>query len=306
MSRPLAKRIRRSKPFQLAEYGLARALVFGIDLLPLPLLLALTRFVARIGFACARKRRPVAIANILRTGLATDATEARTIARQSFEHFAILLIESLKAGPLITPENWRDYIEFEATPQIQRLLDDPTQGVIGVTGHIGNWEIEGRTISFMRPVLAIARDMNNPYINRLFRRRNQGDLEITPKYSADGRRFSRSLKEGRVLAMPFDQYARRHALEIPFFGIPTQTYTTPAVLHHATQAPVVFGYCLRTGPMRFKLTVLGPVTDDLPAGLSKDEQTREILVRLTSGLEQAIREAPSQYLWAHRRWRGQA
>ena len=304
MSGPLTKKIRRSKPFQLAEYGMARVLLCLIDALPLGLLLSVTRGVAHIGFACARKRRPVAIANILRTGLVDSEPEARALARRSFEHFAILLIESIKAGPLITPDNWREYIDFEPTPQIQRLLDQPEQGVIGVTGHVGNWEIEGRTISFLRPVLAIAREMNNPYINRLFRRRNQGDLEITPKYSADGRRFSRCLKEGRVLAMPFDQYARRHALEIPFFGIPTQTYATPAVLHLATGAPVVFGYCLRTGPMRFRMTVLGPVTDDLPEGLDKDARSREILVRLTRGLEQAIREAPEQYLWAHRRWRG--
>jgi KDO2-lipid IV(A) lauroyltransferase len=118
---------------------------------------------------------------------------------------------------------------------------------------------------------------------------------------ADAGRFLSVLKAGEILALLVDQYAKGQPTMVDFFGIPASTHPSPALLHLVTRKPLCFGYCLRTGPMRFRLVAGQPISFK-PTG-NRENDVQAILLELNHLLENAIRETPDQYLWAHRRWR---
>jgi Kdo2-lipid IVA lauroyltransferase/acyltransferase len=109
------------------------------------------------------------------------------------------------------------------------------------------------------------------------------------------------LNDKQILALLFDQHAHTYSETIDFFGHPAATHKTIALLHLVTRAPVCYAECIRTGPMQFEITA-SKLINHAPTG-NKKEDVRHILVLLNQLLEQSIRKAPEQYLWAHRRWR---
>lgn len=163
---------RRNALQNLAEYLLASVAVTFVDAIPLAWSMAAASRVGDLAYAALRRRRRLAVANILASGIAADPREARRIARDSFRHFAMIAVESLAASRLLTPETLGRYVEMDMPPETRALLDDPSQGVLFVTAHLGNWELTGSAISLVKPLVAVARRMDNPLFRGLMRRRN--------------------------------------------------------------------------------------------------------------------------------------
>jgi Kdo2-lipid IVA lauroyltransferase/acyltransferase len=284
------------------EYVSLRSALFLLDCISLPTAEFMALRLAGIWFKVDGRRRRISEQNILRSGITADQAEATRIARDSFRHFAVLVVESLKSGESLSEQNWRERVEVCISPATMALLEKPGQAVILVSGHIGNWEISAQMVSYIKPVVGITRDMNNPYTDKLIKKRKpKNRFTLTPKHDAGLDRLLSILKNGEILALLTDQHASGRGMMIDFFGTPASTHTSPALLHLVTHVPLCFGYCLRTGPMSFKLIALDPIIHK-PTG-NKEQDIRAILERLNRELESAIRQAPEQYLWAHRRWR---
>ena len=286
----------------MLEYAVVRVLLFLVDIMPLRFAQGLARSIGSLYFAADAKRRGIACDNVRRTGIAADEAEVRRIAKKSFQHFASLVVDSLKADKYLTPETWRDYSDMQVDPETESLIEKPGQGVILVSAHLGSWEVAAQIISYLKPVIGIARKMNNPYVERLIQKRKpRRQLKMTPKHDADMVRMLTALKEGNVLALLVDQHAREGAMMIDFFGTPAATHTSHAMLHLITKIPICFGYCVKTGPKRYKFVAGPPLSFERTGNRKQD--VRNILEQLTSEMENAIRNYPEQYLWAHRRWR---
>lgn len=286
----------------LIEYAGLRTALFALGCLSLNSSVKLARGVAGIWFRLHGSRRRTAMDNIRRAGITTDDRECRRIASESFKHFATLTVESIKSDGLITSETWRDIVDVEMPPETAAVLTDPSKGIIVASAHLGNWEIAGQLSSFMKPVVAIARNMNNPYVDRYVKERSpRTRFRTTPKHDTNARRLLSVLKDKETLVILFDQHARDTGMMLDFFGIPASTHTSPAVIHLATKAPLCFGYCLRLGPMKYRL-IFTPLIQH-PRTANKDDDIRIIMQALIGHLEAAIRKNPEQYMWAHRRWR---
>jgi KDO2-lipid IV(A) lauroyltransferase len=286
----------------LAEYVAMRFALFLLDRISLPTAESIANRLADVYFRLAIRRRRITEHNVLLSGIVKTEKEASVIARDSFRHFAVLVVESLKSGEFLNDQNWRDRIKLEVSPASMALFEKPGQGVILVSGHLGNWELAAQALSYIKPVTGITRSMNNPYTDKLIQQRKpRNRFSLTPKHDAGADRFLSVLKNGEVLALLTDQHASGRGMMINFFGIPASTHTSPALLHLVTGAPICFGYCLRTGPMTYKLVAQDPIIHK-PTG-NKEQDIKAILEKLAHELESAIRLAPGQYLWAHRRWR---
>lgn len=284
------------------EYGALRILLLLFDLLPPAASGWLVRRAADLWYALDGSRRRVAVENIRRCGITHDVRQARRLARESFRHFGTLVLESLTSARVFSSDNWREKVEIEIPPATEALLNDPQRGIILVSGHLGNWEIAAQLVSHWKPVVGVTRPMNNPYVERLVQRRKpQNNFRLTPKHDANALRFLSQLKKGEILALLVDQHARSHGVQIDFFGMPAWTYTTPAMLHLVTKAPLVFGVCIRTGPMSFRFSAEPPIEHQATG--DREQDVRAIMERINSLLEKAIRESPEQYAWGHRRWR---
>ena len=284
------------------EYIGLRFALFLLDHLSLNTASLLALRIADVWFRLGRRHRRNAESNILRSGIAKDQGSATAIARKSFRHFAVLIVESLKSDQFFDETNWRERVQVEISPATMALLEKPGQGLILVSGHLGNWEIAVQLLSYIKPVVGITRDMNNPYTDNLMKQRKpRNRFRLTPKHDARSDRFLSIIKNGEILALMTDQHASGRGMMIDFFGTPASTHTSPALLHLVTGAPLCFGYCLRTGPMSYRLVAKDPICFK-PTG-NKESDVRAILDAINRELETAIRQAPDQYLWAHRRWR---
>lgn len=289
------------KPRYLAEYALARMTVGMVDMIPPQFSMAVAARMGSLAFRLLGSRRRIAVANLQRTGVASSPEEARRIAHASFRHFAMLAVEALAAGRLITPDTLDKHAEIIVPESTAELLDDEEQGLLLSTGHLGNWEVVGHIISFRKPLVAVARRMDNPMVQRFMLQRNpRRNIEIISKHSRDKFSLLRALRRGRSLGLIMDQHASSHGVSVPFFGIPAHTVTSPARLHLATNCPIVCGYGIRSGFLRFKLEYSEPLVFDLSG--DREEDIRIIMTELNRRLEGYIRRYPEQYLWSHRRW----
>jgi len=286
----------------LAEYAGLRFGLLLADHLPLAVAEGLAVRLANAGFLLHRRRRRIASENILRAGITTDPAKAHSIAKASFSHFAVLVLESLRSSSVLRQDTWKNHVQLEVAPETQAILDTPEKGAILVSAHLGNWEVAAQLISFMKPVVGITSNMNNPYTDKLMKKRKpRNQFRLTPKRDADMGRLITVIKKGEILALMADQYARKGGMMIDFFGTPASTHTSPAMLHLVTGVPIIFGYCIRTGRMSYRMVAKPPIIREATG--KRKEDVRAILLQLTSEMENAIRETPSQYLWAHRRWR---
>ena len=286
----------------LSEYVLTRLGLALIDSLSAPNALSLATRLARTWYALDKNRRQISIANILKSKITSDHDEAVAIARDSFGHFAQVVVESLKSSDFLPENKWRDRVELDFPSELMDDLKNRERGIILASGHFGSWELAAQLLSRFKPVVGITRRLNNPYTDRLMQKRKPSDgFRLTPKRSDDSSRFLATLKRGEVLAFMIDQHARNRGMMVDFFGTPASTHTAIALLHLVTRAPLYFGFCLRTSPMTFKVKAVGPILQQ-PSG-NRSSDIRKVLERLNMELENAIRANPGQYLWAHRRWR---
>ncbi len=278
------------------EYLLLRGSLAVLDRVPYGAATWLACRLADLWWLVDRSRRRVAVENILRAQIETDRPRARALGRRSFQHFALVIIESLRSEELL------EQVAVEISPDVAAVLETPDQGLILTSGHFGNWELAAQLLSRYKPVAGITRPMNNPWVEKLVQRRKpRHRFHPIPKYAADPRRFLAVLEAGEILALLTDQHARQGGIELEFFGVPAATYTTAAMLHLVTRQPLCFGACRRVGPGRFELHT-SPLIELERSGDKKQDQ-RALLSVLNRYLETEIRSAPEQYLWGHRRWR---
>lgn len=286
----------------LLEYAALRALLFVIDALPVRVAVAMAHGLGDLAWLAMRRRRQITVDNLRRSGIAADAAAARRRSRQAFRHFVRVLVVSVKSDSYWRKTAIDTCIDWRVPPEVGALLDDPQQGVILASGHLGSWEIGAQILSHRKPVLGITRRMNNPYVDRLMQRRKpRHRFELTPKRSADLGRLVGALGAGKVLAVMIDTHARERAMVVDFFGRPAASHTAIALLHLVTRKPIVFGWCQEVAPMRFCFHATGPFRF-APSG-DKQRDVRTILEHLNRELEAAVRRCPEQYMWGHRRWR---
>lgn len=283
------------------EWILARLALGIIDRLSFAGGARLAITLGTLGYGLMFNRRRIAIDNIRKAGLATDATAASRIALESFRHFSRVVVESLQSSALFHDEAWKARVTLEIPPETRSLLESPG-GIILAGGHMGNWEIAAQVLSFIKPVVGITRDMDNPLTDDLMKaRKPRNRFRLEPKHGMTLNRFVSILKAGEALAILFDQHARDRGMVLDFLGRPAACHTSIALLHLITGAPICFGSCIRTGPMQFTVYASAPIRHK-PSG-DKQADIRSILEQLNRQLEDSIRANPGQYLWAHRRWR---
>ena len=121
---------------------------------------------ARSLFWLFPRRKRIAVENVIKTGITDDPKEALRIARMSWGHLVGHVCEALRVPHVITRENWRAHLDVsEGHPDAVRLLLEETDTpIILVSAHHGVWEAATNLLSFARPMIAIARVMNNKLV----------------------------------------------------------------------------------------------------------------------------------------------
>jgi Kdo2-lipid IVA lauroyltransferase/acyltransferase len=253
---------------------------------------------------CSRTRRERAEMNISLSFPEWPVERVRHVAERSVQHmFQIFTVDSMVTTRVITKSSWHRYIRIH--PSIGRVMDRLIRGepMILLTGHCGNWEVIGHFLALMGyPVLALARPLDNPLINRwLLGVREAAGTRILTKWGATPV-LQETLEAGGRIAFIADQNAGDTGMFVPFFGRLASSYKSIALLALRYNVPIVAGCARRLNDrLEFELSSTDIIEPDDWA--DQPDPIYYITARFNRAIEQMIREAPDQYLWVHRRWK---
>ena len=185
--------------------------------------------------------------------------------------------------------------EFEGLSHLERQPGDPGILIIGM--HFATLDLAGALLSAQHPFHVMYKRNQNPVIEWVMRTGRAHHYPAAIDHT-NIRRVIRALDRGAAVWYAPDQdYGPQNAVFAPFFGHPAATTTAANRIARITGAKVVFlsHYRLNTGRYRI---VIEPPSAPFP---SKDDVQDSTLIN--RHIEGAIRQAPEQYWWVHRRFK---
>jgi KDO2-lipid IV(A) lauroyltransferase len=192
-------------------------------------------------------------------------------------------------------------ISLEGIEHLRAVFDRHGRAIV-LTAHLGNWELLTLAPALTGyPLTVVARALDSAALGAWADRlRRAAGVEVVDKRQAL-RPVLAALRRGRLVGVLLDQNtARREGVFVPFFGRLASTSRSVALLAVRTSTPVVPAFTRRVAPGRHRITI----HPALPIPEGRDEDTvLALTARCTEAIENAVRAAPEQWLWAHDRWR---
>ncbi len=249
-----------------------------------------------------RVRRDVVLANLRLAFPDRSASWYRKTASASYRHLGRESIATFLLDRE-TPASIRERTEIVAGFEAVQAAHEAGKGLILLTGHFGNWEIGGAAMAARGiPLDGVATTQKNPAFNRdLVESRERLGIRIVPRNEAP-RRLLQGLAAGRAAGLVADQNVHSGGVLVPFFGTPASTAKGAAVFSLRTGAPIFVGAAVALPGSRYRYRIrIQQVQIETTGDLERD--TLELTAAHTRVLEEAVREAPEQYFWVHKRWK---
>ena len=264
-----------------------------------------------------RKRLARAEGHLRAAFPAWDEATVADHALASYEHLFMLGVEAAATPQVLAPQAWRRHVVLgEIARSVEHLLRG--RPCVLITGHCGNWELLGYTISLLGfPLHALYRPMDMKPLDRWVRRTRQArGLTLVDKFGAVNR-LPMLMAQGAPVGFVADQNGGDRGLFVPFFNRLTSTYKSIGLLAMQFNAIVICGTARRMSRAEIE-------GDDRCGMLDRDglryafgtndliepEDWRSqpdplfyLTARYRWAIERMIRQAPEQYLWMHRIWR---
>jgi KDO2-lipid IV(A) lauroyltransferase len=292
-----SSRLRKRSPFRNAlEAGFARCLIFALAYSPRPV-------ADRLGIGCAKlldftlpRLRRIANRNLSFAYPDCDSAWRRRTIDGVFESVGRLLV-TFARFPLITKENVSRWIRYDGFEHYERAKERG-HGVLFATAHLGNWELSAYAHALLtEPMGVVVRPLDNPRIDSIVERRRalSGNILLSKRDFA--RSILQALRKNEPVGILVDQNSSAdNGAFVPFFGKFACANLTFAKLAARSGAAVIPGFAVWSGQERRYILKFYPAID-----ITGDpvEDTR----RIQHAIEIAIREAPDQWLWIHRRWK---
>jgi KDO2-lipid IV(A) lauroyltransferase len=225
-----------------------------------------------------------------------DAAWRKRTADGVFESIGRLLV-AFARFPGITKANVAEWIRYEGFEHYEAARERG-KGVLFATAHLGNWELSAYAHALLtEPMNVVVRPLDNPLIDRIVARRraSSGNKLLSKRDFA--RSIFHALRANEPVGILVDQNSSaENGAFVPFFGIPACANLTFAKLAARSGAAVIPGFAIWNARDRRYVLRFYP-----EVGITGDavEDTR----RIQAAVEAAIREAPDQWLWIHRRWK---
>ena len=283
-------------------YLLARALVAGLQALPLTVVARLGRFGGGLAYGLDARHRRVALANLARCfGAEQSPARLRALAREHFRRLGENYACAIKTASMSLAE-LRPHVEFAGNLRLFAVRAGARPAsVVCAIGHFGNFELYARFGQFA-PAYQCAttyRGLRPPALNRLLQslRERSGCRYFERRFDADAlKAFMR--QRGVVLGLLADQSGG--ALRGPFLGHECLTSAAPAIFALRYRCPLITAICYRVGLARWRIE-LG---EEIPTRENgRPRSTAAIMADVNRAFEVAIRRDPANWFWVHRRWK---
>lgn len=287
----------------LLEFLLIVLLTLPLAILPYKIALKTGKSLGRLLCFSWRSRRNIALENLkdaVSRGSIETSSPPEEIVRRHFMHLGMSFAEVIKifyglGGRVL------GNVEIKGVENFKKAHDKGI-GVIFITGHCGNWELNATVFSTtLGKMNVVARPVDNPYLNRFleWERKKYGNGIIYKKGAL--KKILTCLRNNEVVAVLMDQsVVESEGVAAEFLGKKDYIMKMPALIARKTGAPVLPGFIRRV-----KGGHLIEIGEEIELDKSEDFETAVYndTVNFSSYIEEYIRRSPMEWLWIHRRWK---
>jgi KDO2-lipid IV(A) lauroyltransferase len=295
----------RSRVADFAVYLVVRLVVCFVQMLSYDASMRLANALAWLMYRVDRRHRMVAADNLKQAfPEIEDEQQIDRLVRATYRHFCRVVMVMIHLPRRFHVHSWKDHLGMIGGKHLVGTLLSG-RPILLVTGHFGNWELGGYALGvFGFTTYAIARTLDNPYLDRFLKKFRQGTGQSILAKHGDFDKINDLMSADGIIATLGDQDAGRRGLFVDFFNRHASTHKAIALMSLQYDAPlVVLGIPHTAEPMRHKIIVQDVVLPEDFAG--KPDAVRLITERFTQALEALVRQYPEQYFWLHRRWKHQ-
>jgi KDO2-lipid IV(A) lauroyltransferase len=291
-----------SRPRQLLDFCLLYLLLLLARPLPRGFLLAVGRGIGTIVWKVVGFRRQVVLDNLRHAfGREMNEKELKVLAHSFYRNLGMTLMEFL-SFPRLKKDDFFDLVEIRNMEHFTRTVAEGG-GALLVSGHFGNWEMMGARIAAEgQKVSFIVKEQTNSRVDRIQNDiRHRAGIGTIRSGGASLREMIRALRRKELIGLVGDQDAGPEGYFTEFLGRQASVFQGTAYFAWKLKVPIITGFIFRQPDGRHVVEV------DPPFSADPDWDEETAVARLTEihvgRLEAAIRKAPEQYFWLHRRWK---
>jgi KDO2-lipid IV(A) lauroyltransferase len=283
-------------------YWFARALVAGIQVLPLEFVARLGRLGGALAYWLDARHRRVALQNLTMCfGQEKPPEEIRRLAKENFRRIGENFGCAVKTAAMNSAA-LRPHVEFAGVERLPgKNSGQPAPNVVVAIGHFGNFELYARFGQF-RPDYQCAttyRALKHPAFGRLLQQLRERSGCLFFERRTDGPLLRAAMnRQGVILGFLTDQSSP--GLRGPFLGHDCSTTLAPAVFALRYHCELYTSICWRIAAAKWRLE-LGEKIPTHENG--KPRPSEEIMRDVNRSFENAVRRDPANWFWVHRRWK---
>jgi KDO2-lipid IV(A) lauroyltransferase len=275
-----------------------------LEAVPLPALAWFCEAIMLLVYAVDRKHRRIARINLRIAFPEMGDAEADRIIRSCYRQLGTSAAEFIHL-PKMDAAYIREHFRIEGEEHIRMSLEGRNQPAMGMTGHFGNWELLSHVLGVQtRPVAFIVRPLKSEILDRIVTERRECVGNTVIRKGDSAKEVMKVLRKRILVGILIDQNVDRHkGILVDFFTRKAYTTFGIARLALAMNAAIHPSFIFRDPARKFHhvLRFGPPIAIDLTA--PREEEVARVTRRCNEELEKAIREAPDQWMWFHRRWK---
>ena len=274
-----------------------------ISLLPFGLVYAFSNFIAWLLNKVFAYRKDVILKNLQFALPELTDSERKNLLAPIYRNFSDILLESFKSS-FTSPKKINERYKFVSNPEFDSQ-ENIKNGIVVYAAHYGNWEWGTITLQLQTPfqVIGLIKPLANKYIDKFIaKNRSQNGTMLVDIYGSKNAIYGTYEQPSSIVYIADQNPSNKEkAQKIKFFNQDTLAlHGAASYAEKYPEKPIWFYNIERISRGRYTVTPI-KIADANESGLSQ----KEITQRYFTALEKQIRKNPSDWLWTHKRWKGQ-
>ncbi len=273
-------------------YYILKIIIRFIVFLPPKIALKTGRLLGMTAYLLVSSRKRITCQNLNRAFPEKNKKWIQKTAREVFKNFGSNMVEFFKYAS----GRFSGRVVFSGP----KKMPDGSNGVIFLTGHMGNWEIAGLSLSAANySVFPVYKKISNPAVDKLMNEL-RGAYGARPiSYKGGARKALRIIKNRGNIGVLIDQRISS-GIPYPFFNRPVWITHFNSLIARSTGSKV---YPIYSYHENKKIRVVC----ENPLKLSKtSDSVKDVLIntqKQISWIEKKVKANPEEWFWMHNFWK---